>query len=117
MRVAKIRLVQLMQEKFVNRIYMNFLRLKGLYVLPMFDNASNCDLIVTPDPNIKETSEVSTSEPFLPRAPEIHGVNNLILSLRRWQLLYFESILAFNKSLCFRCHITHTNGRELASKQ
>lgn len=56
----------------------------------MFDNASNCVLIVTPDPNIKEKSEVSTSESFLPRAPEIHGVNNLILSLRRWQLLYFE---------------------------
>ena len=48
----------------------------------MFDNASNCVLIVTPDPNIKEKSEVSTSESFLPRAPEIHGVNNLILSLR-----------------------------------
>lgn len=55
----------------------------------MFDNASNFDLIVTPDPNIKEKSEVSTSECFLPRAPEIHGVNNLILSLRIWQL-YFE---------------------------
>lgn len=62
----------------------------------MFDNASNFDLIVTPDPNIKEKSEVSTSECFLSRAPEIHSVNNLILSLRIWQqFLHLTNLFVF----------------------